>query len=157
MDSMGGLLTRGLGAPACCGLILARFSLAKCCQYTIVVTPPEENGGGGGSIPLSPGEIHNFYTPVGQPNPLKPLEYLTPYKSPVPVEKITITLSMKNSDGTVDNIEREYYVPQYRSKVILNVTRFSVSVYGLTIVTASNLKNKIKASVRVVVDKLRKR
>lgn len=152
MDSMGGLLTRGLGAPACCGLILAQFNLAKCCQYTITTSNPQYDGG---SKPLAPGEIANFYTPVSggkTTNPLKPLDYLQPYNPPQPVEKITITLTIR--DG--DTITKEYFVPKYKSKIIVNIVRFVASSFGFVSVTALNLRNRLMKKVRVVVDNLRK-
>ena len=150
---MGGILTKGLGAPACCGLILARFSLAKCCQYTIVIPPtPEGGGGGGGSRPLAPGEIQNFYTPVGRPNPLKPLEYLQPYNPPMPLDKIVITLTVKGDEP----ITKEYYVPRHKSKIITNITRFIAGSFGVVSVTGSNLRSLIGKKVKVFVDSIRK-
>jgi hypothetical protein len=154
MDSMGGILTKGLGAPACCGIILAQFNLAKCCQYTVTVTPPQYDGG---SIPLAPGQIHNFYTPVGtggeSRNPLKPLEYLTPYNAPQRVEKLTITLTVKDGEPVI----REYYVPVERSKVIITIMRFVLGTHGLISVTGTNLRNRLAARIKVIVDSLRKR
>ena len=150
MDAMGGILTKGLGAPACCGLVLTQFNLAKCCQYTIEVTPIE-NGGGGGSRPLAPGEIHNFYSPINQPNRLTPLVYLQPLNNvPSPVDKITITLSIKNQDP----IKKEYYVPRYKSKVILNVSRVLTSSFGLISVSIHNIKNRLDERIRIIIDRL---
>lgn len=48
-----GLITRGLGLPACCGLITMGFHVFKC---TIeVFTPPTPSDGGGGSYAVEPG------------------------------------------------------------------------------------------------------
>jgi hypothetical protein len=152
---MGGILLKGLGAPACCGLILAQFNLAKCCQYTVTVTSPIQYDGG--SRPLAPGEIHQFYTPVsptGRVTPgIKPLEYLTPYNPPRPVDKIVVELKVKDKDPIV----KEYYVPQYHSKVILQVTRFTAGTAGIISVSVTNLKNEFKKKIQVFIDKFTKR
>lgn len=56
----GGLITGGLGRPACQGLIInAPFQLA-----CFVFIPPDPEGVTGGAIPLAPGEIHDLYQPV---------------------------------------------------------------------------------------------
>ena len=149
MDAMGGILTKGLGAPACCGLILAQFNLAKCCQYTVVVQ--DGGGGNGGSLPLAPGQIHNFYTPIGKPSPLKPLEYMVPYNPPAPVDKIVITLTMKDQEP----ISKEYYSPRYRSKVLLNISQIAISSVGIISVSVMNIRNRLKNRIRLVIDKFR--
>lgn len=137
-----------------CGLILAQFNLAKCCKYTVTVSPMQYDGG---SMPLAPGEIHDFYRPVGSggipSKPLKPLPYMTPVNPPQQVEKITITLNTKDREP----ITEVYIVPKYRSKVIVNITRVSTSMVGLVSVTVTNLKNRTRELIRVVVDNLRKR
>lgn len=152
MDLMGGILTKGLGAPACCGLILAQFNLARCCQYTIEVTVPQYDGG---SKPLAPGEIHNFYTPVGtggvSKNPLKGLDYLQPYNPPRPVEKITITLTTKDK-----TITKEYFVPKYNSKILIRVNRFIVGTAGVINVTITNFTTQLKDKINVIINKFRK-
>jgi len=154
MDAMGGILTKGLGAPACCGLIIAKFGLSKCCQYTIEVIPVEGIGGGGGSRPLAPGEIHNFYTPVGQTNPLKPLQYLQPYNDlRGPVDKIVITLT--TSDG--NNHTKEFFVPRHKSRVLINVTRIIASIGGFVHVTTSNIQTRLRDRITIIANNLRKK
>jgi hypothetical protein len=155
MDYMGGILTKGLGGPACCGLIIAQFNLAKCCQYTVTVTPAQYDGG---SLPLAPGQIQNFYSPVNpdgtSSNKLTPLPYLTPVAAPREIEKISITLKVKDRD---EPLLREYFVPKYKSKVLINITRFVASSFGIVSVTTSNLKTKTENRIRVFAEKLRKR
>lgn len=47
-----GLITNGLGMPACCGMITMGFGLFSC---IVIVTEPPVTGGGGGSIVVQPG------------------------------------------------------------------------------------------------------
>lgn len=54
-----GIITKGLGLPACKGLIVGHFYLGLFKVEVVVDT-----GGGGGSRPLRPGEIQDFYKPV---------------------------------------------------------------------------------------------
>ncbi len=51
-NTYSGLVTKGLGMPACCGLITMGFGLFKC---TIEVIIPPPSGGGGGSYAVHPG------------------------------------------------------------------------------------------------------
>lgn len=62
MDSMGGMLTKGLGADAS-AMILGRFRL-KLLTVEIIVPPIST---GGGSRPYAPGEIKDFYRPYYPP------------------------------------------------------------------------------------------
>ena len=60
----GGLVTFGLGRPACQGMItMMPFQLA-CFLPAPPPPPPPVPGVSGGTIPLEPGEIHDFYQPV---------------------------------------------------------------------------------------------
>lgn len=47
-----GLITKGLGMPACCGLLTMGFGLFSC---IVIVTEPPDAGGGGGSYAVEPG------------------------------------------------------------------------------------------------------
>lgn len=51
-NTYGGIITRGLGLPACCGLVTVQFGIL--CGCTVQVIPPPV-GGGGGSYAISPG------------------------------------------------------------------------------------------------------
>jgi hypothetical protein len=51
----GGIITGGLGRPACRGIIMNLPFRLACLAFPSPL---------GGSIPLEPGEIHDFYTPV---------------------------------------------------------------------------------------------
>lgn len=52
-NTYSGLVTKGLGMPACCGLITMGFGLFKCTIEVII--PPPSGGGGGGSYAVHPG------------------------------------------------------------------------------------------------------
>lgn len=53
-NTYSGLITGGLGLPACCGLITMSLGLFTC--VIEIVTPPENaGGGGGGSFAVHPG------------------------------------------------------------------------------------------------------
>lgn len=52
------IITKGLGAAACCSLLIAQFGLNRGCTVEII-TPPTNVGGGGGGAFASSG----FYVP----------------------------------------------------------------------------------------------
>ena len=65
----GGLLTGGLGRPACQGIITMLPFQLGCFKFVPPPPPPPpvippSPPGEGGVIPLAPGEIHDFYQPV---------------------------------------------------------------------------------------------
>lgn len=51
-NTYSGLITKGLGMPACCGLITMGFGVFFC--KVEIIQPPPGNGGGGGYV-TSPG------------------------------------------------------------------------------------------------------
>lgn len=53
-NTYSGLITKGLGMPACCGLITMGFGLFKC-TIEIIIPPTPGAGGGGGSFAVHPG------------------------------------------------------------------------------------------------------
>lgn len=65
-NAAGGIITKGLGRPACAGMIVNYFSLTLAVR---VIPPPTAGGGGGGPYPgpawnvLTPGQIQNFFKP----------------------------------------------------------------------------------------------
>lgn len=46
------IITKGLGNPACCSIIVAAFSLTGLCDIEIVVPPTRGGGGGGFYVPF---------------------------------------------------------------------------------------------------------
>lgn len=63
-NSYSGLITKGLGMPACCGLITMGFGLFFC--KIEVIEPPPEGGSGGGSFATHPGIMVPFRTKIQQ-------------------------------------------------------------------------------------------
>lgn len=53
-NTYSGLITKGLGMPACCALLTANFGLICGCSIAII-EPPPGGGGGGGSYAVEPG------------------------------------------------------------------------------------------------------
>jgi len=48
------IITKGLGNPACCSLIVSQFSLTGLCSIEIITPPTTVGGGGGGGAFLVP-------------------------------------------------------------------------------------------------------
>ncbi len=150
MDSMGGLLTKGLGGPATCTLVDGFLRLKIICAYT----PTNQNTAiyDGESRPYAPGEIANLYKPVAphlQPINESVLPFMRPYHPPVPLQKVTIKVMFKRDkepamgESVDDNdgvYTREFMVPQSRAKMI---------------VSAFNIVNTTAQKIQVTVDKLR--
>lgn len=82
-----GIITKGLGLPACCGMITMHFSLFKC---TIEVTPPVGISGGGGG-PYPPSMIHN---PARGTPTRGHINYHTPQQRPTNSRYVYITVKV---------------------------------------------------------------
>ena len=65
-DSLYGILTNGMMAPAGCNLIVSQFNLGWQCgsQPSPPIIQNNVYEGGGGSYPMAPGEIKDFYKVV---------------------------------------------------------------------------------------------
>jgi hypothetical protein len=50
-----GIITKGLGLPACCAMITANFGLVCGCKIQVINPPIDISGGGGGSYAVAPG------------------------------------------------------------------------------------------------------
>lgn len=61
-NTYSGLITKGLGMPACCGLLTMGFTLFKCTINVIPIPPTPGGGGGGGSYAIHP----NVYQPFNR-------------------------------------------------------------------------------------------
>ena len=53
--------------------------------------------------------------------------------------------------------EREYFVPRYKSKVLLKASRLLISTTGIVSVSIDNLRTRVANKIRVFVDSIRKR
>lgn len=127
----GGLITGGLGRPACQGMItMLPFQLG--CFVFVPPPPPRPPAQGlGGSIPLEPGEIHDLYQPVDT-------EFLNgDLAKPEAFGKKMAKLIIKSEKF---NVEKEYMLTERKAKAvvkamnIVNMTRenMKVVVSGLT-------------------------
>lgn len=168
MDSMGGMLTKGLGGPACCTLIVGFSKLRLECNI-VPVTPTLQYYGG--SCPYAPGEIANLYKPVaGNLQPLNKamLPFMRPYNPPVPLDKVTVKVTFKKDKSIemgeglsefeeVDNVyTREFMVPRSRAKIIVNAVNFINASQQKINVTAGNLRS-IATKIKVTITRFRKK
>lgn len=128
------LITKGLGGPACQGLITGYFYLGIF-KAQVIITPPT-SGGGGGSIPLRPGEIKDFYKPV-QPN-----KTYFPKKD---LTDVTVKITFRN----------ETFITTYKVRpTFATVIAKIININNITVdrirVTAQNLEVTAKRLVATV-------
>jgi hypothetical protein len=162
---MGGMLTKGLGGPACCTLIVGFFRLKLECTITPVLPGIQYDGG---SRPYAPGEIANLYKPVAshlQPLNKGVLPFMRPYHPPVPLDKITIKVIFKRDkkeemgEGIeeVDNAyTREFMVPKSRTKIIVRAFNFMNVTQEKIQVAISNFRS-IVTKIKVTITRFRKK
>lgn len=134
MTPLSGIITKGLGRPACAGMIINYFSL----MIDISVTPPEPpptGGGGGGPYPgpawnvVSPGTFQNFYKPYSP-------EYQQYYLMPQ-VRKRVVTVRV-NFQGR--EIERIYEVSDKQADATIAIVNGITTLQQRIKVTISNIK-----------------
>lgn len=128
----GGIITGGLGRPACQGMII-NFPFSLAC-FVIPPPPPipPKQPITGGSIPLEPGEIHGFYQPVDSGAVEGSLVDPRVWNK----KKVRIRVISHKF-----NMEKEYLVPVEGVKALIKV---------------SNLINVTKKNVKIVVSGMRK-
>lgn len=156
MTPLSGIITKGLGLPACNNMIINYFSLT----LSVEITPPQPpvTGGGGGPYPgpawnvVSPGTIQNFYKPYSA-------EYQQYYLMPqVKKRVISIRINFKGRE-----IERVYEVSDRQADaatvVVNGVTtlqqRIKVMVSSVkrmspTITNLRRLASKISVSINSI-------
>lgn len=131
----GGLITGGLGRPACQGIITMLPFQLGC--FIIVPPPPivpPKPTNEGGSIPLEPGEIHDFYQPVDS-GTLEG-EFVDPRVYGKRLVKLKIISPFFEG-------EKEYLISERRAKYIIkamniaNVTRERMNVMASNIKTVA--------------------
>jgi hypothetical protein len=145
MTPLSGIITGGLGRPACAGMIINFFRLS--CGITVI---PPEGGSSGGSIPLAPGDIHNFYQPVQNLPPY----YIIPQDQQWQYgKKVQVVVTVKLGEKTIEKI---YLVSQDKAKLIVKVANVANNTMERIKVIVNNLKRKIH-DVHIFVSKLRKR
>lgn len=143
----GGIITGGLGRPACHGIILNLPFRLACFR----VRP--HSSGLGGAIPLEPGEIHDFYQPVQDlPDGLvhdKPVDPRVWGKKPV---KITIESKFFKN-------EKEFLVPMEKARFAISVINFINKTTTQMKVAVTNMKqfaSKAKVTIKNLKWKRRK-
>lgn len=99
-NSYSGLITGGLGMPACCGMITMGFSVFKC-KIEIVTPKPPPNIGGGG-----PYVANGFYIPM-----TKQLTHTT--------KLVQITVTYKDKTW-----KKAYVVDRVKAKIAVRAVDF---------------------------------
>lgn len=141
----GGIITGGLGRPACHGMItMFPFSL-----YCEIVPPPPQPIQGGGSIPLAPGEIQNFYQPVDTSLgvPTKEGQFVDPRVYGKKLVKVTL----KFNEHTV---QKEYLVTEKRAKHVVTIINLVNATKARMKVMANNI-HRVTTRAVVMVKNLR--
>lgn len=92
--SYSGIITGGLGMPACCGLLTLGFSLFRC--KIEIFNPPAGGGGGGGWSPSG-----GFYVPM-----TKPITSTT--------KMVLVTVTIKDKTW-----RRSYVVDRYKASIVV--------------------------------------
>lgn len=124
--SYSGLITKGLGLPACCGLITMQFSLFRCVVEVIPVS-----GGGGGAIPINTGH----YT-----QNVKQLPHDTKNRI------IKVSLSMKGHTW-----RQTFYTSEDRANVIVEV----VSIVKRSIARMEASVVNVTKTIQAIVSRFR--
>lgn len=107
-DSLGGILTKGLGADAS-AMILGKFRL-KLISVEVIEVPVI---GGSGSRPYAPGEIKDFY---------KPVKDLHPYTIPKsPQKHIAIRITFRTSNLAGREYSKDFLVSEKSANTTLKV------------------------------------
>lgn len=112
-NTYSGLITKGLGLPACCGMITMAFSLFVCTVNVTPVPPAPGGGGGGGSYAVFP-------------------DIYKPYEGTARKEKRIVTISVKFNDKFT-----------WRQAYTLSMQKASVVVKAIDIVNAATHKMSV--------------
>lgn len=100
--SYSGLITGGLGMPACCGLITMGFSVFKCTIEIVNPPKPPSGGGGGGHVPV--GRVGSV-----------PLTRQLHHSSKL----VTVTVQYKDHKW-----KKTYTVEKTRAKIVVSIVNF---------------------------------
>lgn len=122
-NTYSGLITKGLGLPACCGMITMAFTLFVC-TVNVTPVPIPGSGGGGGSYAVFP-------------------DIYKPYEGTARKEKRIVTISVKFNDKFT--WRRAYTLSMQKATVIVKAIdivnavtrRMQVSISGLKRVSRS--------------------
>jgi len=129
-NAAGGIITKGLGRPACAGMIVNYFSLTLAVKV-IPPQPPITGGGGGGGA--YPGPAWNVFTPAQIQNIYKP--YAPEYYVPRRTHIINIRINFRGRE-----IEKMYEVTPKRADQVVNILNLADKARSRYNVTVSNLR-----------------
>ena len=139
----GSIITGGLGRPACEGMIINMPFQLACFQFIppipLPAIPPPPPGKGG-SIPLAPGEIQDFYTPVdfnGEGDLAKPSVYGK--------RMITIKMLSKFFD-----VEKEFMISERKVKYVIKAANVVNNTMVNMKVVATNIKNLASRGITAI-------
>lgn len=128
-NTYSGLITKGLGLPACCGMITMHFGLFKC---KIEVSPPVTGGGGGGPYP--PHLIHH----PARGTPTKGvINYHTP-RDPRVTNSRYIYLTLKMGDKTFEKI---FSTDDNKADKIVNMVNIVNKAKKRILITINSIKS----------------
>ena len=117
-----GLITKGLGLPACAGMITLHFGVVH-----VRISPPNVGGGGGGHIPVK-------YHPVYNPTPMM----YTPMRNSDLLRNRSIQISVKFSD--TKTWRQSYYITDKQANSLVKLSNLISSIKKNINITVSNLK-----------------
>lgn len=120
-NGYGGIITGGLGLPACQGMITMHFHL-----FTLRVEPPPGGGGGGGPYPPT-SSTGTFYTPRS--------------RSATETKYVTVHVDFKNGRKW----KKQYIVGTMRADIIIKVSNWINKMQSKVRVGVDNIKRAGKA------------
>lgn len=92
------IITKGLGGPACCTLIVAQFGLGSVCKVEVIIPPSEAIGSGGGIA------VRGFHVPF--PSPIKQNDRI-------------VLITVKVSDNT---FRKSYVLDVKKADIIVKIS-----------------------------------
>ena len=125
------IITKGLGAPACCTLLTANFGLVCGCSVEIITPPVGGGGGGGGYIPVRPG----YYIPVDRT-----------WTKDTRIVVVTVKMG--------ENTWRKHYVvDEPKAQYLVTVANIINNVAGKVRISIEKIKHISKKIIATFIDK----
>lgn len=140
MTPLSGIITKGLGLPACQSMIIARFDLGPCGVVTTLA-------GVGGSVPLKPGQVQNLYTPVS------PEYHLISKDIPLKKQHVVLTITFDGGKNV-----KEFLLPndKWSTNLTIKGIKFASKTTNAAKVTLDNFRKRVNDAV-VRIKNFRKR
>ena len=120
------IITKGLGNPACCSLIVSSFSLTGFCNIEIII-PEQPIGGGGSGGSISSG---GFFVPL-------------PTKIYKPTRTVLVTIKFTEQKSW----RRKYIVSVDKADILVKVLNFGNTVKSNITVGVEHIKHITKQVV----------